>query len=223
MWLTAILTDKPLKIPNVAYASRYKALNYSAMIMRYLFYVVFLFLTISCSFQNDKTNSIEIVKNFYKGLNQSDFEIVSSCIADSFAINEKESNFIVKFSRIEYKDWFQWDSTFNPKYEIVEIEERNDSVFATISKEDRRILFINEEPSLFEAHFEIVDNKLTVLNRIKTQNVNWTEWLNKVDKLNKYIDTYEPDHSGFMNVQNKEYGEKYQNAINLYLEREVQN
>jgi len=90
-------------------------------------------------------------------------------------------------------------------------------------KEDCRIHLLNEKPFVFEAHFEIVDNKLVVLNRIKIRNVDWTVWQNNRENLIKWIDTYEPDYSGFMTVQNKEYGEKYLNAINLYLEREKQN
>jgi len=73
---------------------------------KYLIIVVILFLTISCNLQNEKTDSIEIVQEFYKGLNQSDFELVSNCIADSFAINEIESNFILMYSRSEYQNWF---------------------------------------------------------------------------------------------------------------------
>ena len=122
------------------------------MKMRCLIIFVFLFLTISCKFQNDKTSSIEIVKEFYKGLNQSDFKLISNCIADSFAMNEIEWKINLKYSKNEYHDWFQWDSIFNPKYEIVELEERNDSVFATISKDDYRIHLLHEIPLIYKVH-----------------------------------------------------------------------
>ena len=181
---------------------------------------VFLFLTISCKFQNDRTSSIEIAKEFYKGLNQADFKLISNCIADSFAVNEKEWNLILKYSKNEYQNWFQWDSIFNPKYEIVEIEERNDSVFATISKDDCRIHLLHENPLVYKVHFDIVDNKLIAINTIKYLNADWTVWQNNRKKFIDWIVNSHPDYSDFMNVQNKEFGEKYLKAINLYLERE---
>lgn len=190
--------------------------------MRYLFYVVFLFLTISCSLQNDKTSSIEIVKDFYKGLNQSNYELVENYLGDSLAMNENEWNYYLTFSRAEFKDWFQWDSTFKPKYEIVEIAEKNDTVFATITKIDNRIQLLNQKPITYKVHFDIVDSKLIALNRYKYLQADWTIWQSNREEFIKWIDNFHPDYSGFMNAQNKEYGEKYLKAINLYLEREKQ-
>jgi hypothetical protein len=191
--------------------------------MRYLFYVIFLFFTISCSFQNDKTSSIEIVENFYKGLNQSNYELIANYLGDSLAMNEIESNYYLTFSRSEFKDWFDWDSTFNPKYEISELEVRNDSIFGTISKFCYRIQLLHKKPLVCKTHFEIVDNKLIAINRLKYLNADWNLWISKREKFIEWITNNHPDYSGFMNVQNKEYGEKYLKAINLYLEVEKHN
>ena len=190
--------------------------------MRYLFYIVFLFFTISCSFQSDKTSSIEIVQNFYKGLNQSNYELVANYLGDSLAMNEIEWNYYLTFSRNEFKDWFQWDSTFNPKYEISELEVRNDSIFGTISKLCFRIQFLHEEPLTCKAHFEIVDNKLIAINRLKYLNADWNLWQSNREKFIEWIVSNHPDYSDFMNVQNKEFGERYLKILNLYLEREKQ-
>ena len=190
--------------------------------MRYLFYVVFLFFTISCSFQNDKTSSIEIVENFYKGLNQSNYELIASNLSDSLAMNEIESNYYVTFSRSEFKDWFQWDSTFSPKYEISELEVRNDSIFGTVSKFCSRIQLLHEKPLVCKTHFEIVDNKLIAINRLKYLDADWNFWISKREKFIEWIANNHPDYSDFMNVQNKEFGERYLKVLNLYLEREKQ-
>lgn len=192
------------------------------MITKYLFYVVFLLFTMSCSLHNDKNGSIEIIKNYYDGLNQSNYELVSSCIGDSLAMNETEWNYYLTFSRSEFKDWFQWDSTFKPKYKIVNINEKNDSVFATITKIDSRIQVLNYKPITYKVHFDIVDNKLIALHRYKYLQADWTTWQSNREQFIKWIDHFHPEYSGFMNVQNKEYGEKYLDAINLYLKREEQ-
>lgn len=188
--------------------------------MKYLFYLAFLFLTISCGIQNEKTGSVEIVKNFYKGLNQSNYELIEKYLGDSLAMNENEWNYYLTFSKSEFRDWFQWDSVFNPKYEIVELAEKNDTVFASITKTDQRIQLLNKEPITYQVYFDVVDYKLVAVNRYKYLQADWTLWQTNREEFIKWVDKFHPEYSGFMNVQNKEYGERYLNAIHLYLERE---
>jgi hypothetical protein len=189
----------------------------------YLIIVFFLFLATSCQLSNGNADSTELVKAFYKGLNQSDFKTVSNCIGDTILINEVESNFALAFSKDEYHDWFLWDSTFNPKYEIAELEVRNDSVFATISKNGYRIQLLHETPLVYKVHFDIADNKLVAINRTRYVNADWTLWQSNRDKFMQWVARYYPDCSDFMSVQNKEFGAKYLKVLHLYLEREKQN
>ena len=65
-------------------------------------------------------------------------------------IRETEHDYKETFSKNSYIDWLQWDSLFDPTYEILQIEQENEIVKATISKIDQRILFLHKEPIVSE-------------------------------------------------------------------------
>lgn len=105
---------------------------------------------LSCQVSKEKIDKLEIAKQYYKVLDNSDTSQIVSLINDSIVIRETEHDYKETFSKNSYIDWLQWDSLFDPTYEILQIEQENEIVKATISKIDQRILFLHKEPIVSE-------------------------------------------------------------------------
>src|SRR5690606_25731981 len=93
---------------------------------------------ISCTDQEKGVNKIEIAKQYYRILDQSDQSSLTTIIADSLLTKETEFDYEQTFSLKEFIDWQQWDSVFEPKYEILELEQKDGIVMAKVSKIDKR-------------------------------------------------------------------------------------
>ena len=82
----------------------------------------------------------------YEVLDKSNISGIETLITDSLSTEETEYNYVQTFSKKDYVEWLKWDSVFEPTYKILEIKQKNGTVKAKISKTDKRIIFLHQEP-----------------------------------------------------------------------------
>ena len=137
-------------------------------------------------------------------------------LRDSIVIRESEDDYEENFSEKGYIEWLNWDSVFDPTYKILEIEKENETVKAKISKMDKRIFFLHEEPMVWNEIIRFDNNKIISVERIQYEVFNVAKFLKNRDGLVSWIDENHPELNGFLNAQTKSVGMKYLKAIELY-------
>jgi hypothetical protein len=159
-------------------------------------------------------NDEKLISEFYDGLNNSDFSKIQRVIADTLIV--ADGDWIEKYSKNDYYNWFAWDSVFEPSYLIKNFEKTDSGIFFTVSKQCKRIDFLHGGNLDFNVRATINDNKLSGIYAESYVNMDFAKWGQKRDTLINWVDREQPDLSGFMNIQNSEYAEKYLKVINMY-------
>ncbi len=171
---------------------------------------------ISCENSEKGIDKIEIAKQYYNVLDNSDYSGISAWFSDSLIT--KEGKYVETYSQTEYLEFLKWDSVFDPSYEILEIEQQDGIVKAKISKMDKRIFFLQEEPMLTNQIITFQKDKIT---SIETDYVNFNDrkWERNKNGLLNWIDENHPELNGFIHDQTETGGIKYLKAIELYKNR----
>ncbi|WP_162623339.1 hypothetical protein [Confluentibacter sediminis] len=92
----------------------------------------------SCKTSTNNIDKLDIAKQYYKALDNSDDSAMTTLVSDSITIKESETDYQEHFSQKGYLEWLKWDSVFDPTYELLEIVQENDIVKAKVSKTDKR-------------------------------------------------------------------------------------
>ncbi|MEL0650216.1 hypothetical protein V6246_02215 [Algibacter sp. TI.3.09] len=171
----------------------------------------------SCKNSEKQIDKVEISKQYFKALSDSDYSKISNCVTDSIATIEGE--YKITYSKKDYLELLKWDAVFNPNYKILEIEEAGGMVIAKISKIDKRIAFLQEVP--FITHQTIKFQKEKIIN-IETEYLDFREatWERNKNTLISWIDKNHPELNGFIHDQTESGGIKFLKAIALYKNRE---
>lgn len=177
---------------------------------------------ISCkTSENEKfkeTSKLDIAKRYYKALDDSHSADMLTCVGDSILIRENPDDYEEHFSRKEYTQWLEWEAVFQPSYKILEIEEENDFVKAKISKIDKRLSFLTEEPIVWNEILRFRNQKIIKVERVEYEVFNVSKFVRNRDTLVKWIDKNHPELSGFLYPQTKSTAIKYLKAIERYTE-----
>lgn len=170
----------------------------------------------SCENSEKEFDKLEIAKQYYKALDKSESAVMKVLLPDSLLTKEIDYDYEQTFSKNEYiEEWLKWDSIFNPTYKIIEIEQENEVVKAKISKVDKRIILLHEEPTVWN---EIIRFNCGRISSIERKNVIFNDkiWERNRTKLLSWIDENHPELNGFLNGQTESVGMKYLKAIELY-------
>ena len=178
--------------------------------------VILLLLTIgflSCKNSEKKIDRVEIAKQYFKTLDNSDYSKISDWFADSLTTIEGE--YKQAYSKSDYLEFLKWDSVFDPNYEILEIGQNNGIVKAKISKLDKRISFLHEEPFITNQIIKFENDKVI---SVETEYVDFNEatWERNKNVLLSWIDENHPELNGFIYDQTESGGIKFLKAIELY-------
>ncbi|MEP3209726.1 MAG: hypothetical protein ABJN95_11075 [Maribacter sp.] len=166
--------------------------------------------------KNKEISKLEIAKQYYKALDNSDGTILKDLLTDSLLTKETDYDYEQTFLRDKYiEEWLRWDSVFNPKYKTLEIKQENEIVKAKISKYDKRINFLHKEPTVWKAVIRFDNGKISSIERT---NVVFNEkiWVENRTKLLSWIDENHPELNGFINDQTKSGGIMFLKAMELY-------
>ncbi|MGY3795729.1 hypothetical protein [Aquimarina sp. 433] len=183
-------------------------------------FLLFITVCVSCkTSENEKNktfNKLEIGTQYYKALDQSDSTKMTSLVGDSIVIRENKDNYEERFSRQGYKTWLAWESVFDPTYNILQIREEKDIVIAKVSKTDKRIFFLTQEPVVWVETLQFDQNRIVKVNRMEYEVFNIDKFVKNRDSLVQWIDKNHKELSGFLYPQTKSTGIKYLKAIELY-------
>ena len=168
---------------------------------------------ISCKNAEKEIDKFEITKQYFQVLNNSDYSKMSSWFADSLVT--KEGGYEQAYSQNEYLEFLKWDSVFDPNYEILTMEQEGELVKAKISKHDKRILFLLEEPFITNQIIRFQNDKII---SIETDYVNFDHlvWERNKNELLNWIDKNHPELNGFIYDQTEAGGLNFLKAIELY-------
>ncbi len=163
-----------------------------------------------------ETNKLEIAKQYYKALDNSDVSKMPTLLGDSLVVRENADNYEERFSQSGYNVWLEWDSVFKPTYKILEIKEENEVVKVKISKIDKRIFFLTKEPMVWYEIIRFDNNKIVKVERIEYEVFNVETFIKNREELVSWVDENHSELSGFLYPQTKSVGIKYLKAIELY-------
>ena len=138
---------------------------------------------------------------------------MSDWFLDSLTTIEEE--YKQTYSKSDYLKFLKWDSIFEPDYEILEITQKDGVVYAKISKMDKRISFLHEEPFITNQTIEFKSDKIS---SIETRYVEFNDatWERNKNGLLNWIDENHPELNGFIEDQTESGGKKFLTAIVLY-------
>jgi hypothetical protein len=174
---------------------------------------------ISCKNAAKEIDTLEIAKQYYKTLDNADDSEIATLLTDSILIKETEYDYEQTFSLKEYVEWCKWDSVFEPTYQILQIKQEGDIVKAKISKIDKRILFLHEEPIITNEVIRFDHDKISSVEKIKYIVFNDTTFVKNREALLGWMDENYPDLNTFIHDQTEAGGLKYLKAIALYKNR----
>lgn len=174
---------------------------------------------ISCKRSEKEIDKLEIAKKYYKVLDNSDDSEIAALLTDSLLTKETESGYEQTFSLKEYVEWLKWDSTFDPTYEILQIEQEDEIVKARVSKIDKRILFLHEKPIVTNQIIRFDNDKIIGIETTEYVLFNDSIFVKNRNGLLSWVDENHPDLNGFINDQTKAGAIKYLKAIELYQNR----
>lgn len=177
--------------------------------------LLFLLFTILISCNSKKESSeIDLIKAYYLALNESQLSRVSDLFYDS--IRMRENNYLYTASKDSFYLKLQWDSIFQPNYELLEIKEVDKGVEVKVSKTDPRILFLNEEPNINKELFTFKQGKIYSSEILEYIVFNWDLWDENRSKLVNWIQKNHPELEGFLHDQTKQGAINYLKVIKLY-------
>ena len=171
---------------------------------------------ISCKNSAKEIDKLEIAKQYYKVLENSDDSGIAALLNDSLLT--KESDYEQTFSVAEYTAWLKWDAVFEPTYETLQIVQENGVVKAKISKIDKRISFLHEAPIVTDQVIRFDGNKISSVETMAYVNFNDTIFVKNRSKLLSWIEKNHPELEEFIYDQTKEGGLRYLKALELYKE-----
>lgn len=187
----------------------------------YKFFILIIISTscCSCKHSESKTKSLDLANQYYNLLNGSSEINPDLLLSDSVFIVEKEDNYTDAFSKKSYIEWLQWDAVFDPNYKIFEIEQVGNMVKSKLSKIDKRLLFLHEEPMVWQEIIRFENNKIVKVERVKYEVFDVGKFLKKRSEFLSWMAKYYPEYKNFIYDQTENGGLKYLKAIDLYENR----
>ena len=171
----------------------------------------------SCKLSNKEISKVELARQYFNTLDNSDYSGMSNWFGDS--LTTIEGDYKQTYSKDEYFVFLKWDAVFDPNYKILEIVEEDGTVKAKISKIDKRIAFLHEEPFITNQILKFRDNKIVSIE-IEYVDFKVAVWEKNKNELLNWIDKNHPELNGFINDQTEEGGKKFLESIELYKNKE---
>lgn len=172
---------------------------------------------ISCNSKKSTDSKDQIIKDYYSGCNSGNFNMISECISDSIMTTEME--YILTRNRNELYKQFQWDSVFQPKYNLIDLENDSNSYVATISKICKRIDFLQDTVITFTVKIDFKDDKIIKMQLTDYVLLDFIKWQQRTETLISWINQNYPELSGFNNDLTKSGAQKFLKAVDLYRDK----
>jgi len=177
--------------------------------------VLFLFLIVvlnSCV--NQQSNHKNKVKKYYHAFDSGNFYEIKNVIHNNITI--VSGDFKTPYNHDSFYEFYKWDSIFRPSYELLEIEEKNNDIIATITQNNIRNKFLQNNPLKLKVKVSFTSGKISKLEELEYINVNWDTWAQRRDSLVNWIQFNHSKLDGFVNDMTMTGALNYLKAMELY-------
>ena len=124
------------------------------------------------------------------------------------------------YSKEGFHEHFKWDSVFNPSYQLVKIEPKEDQYVTEISVSSSRFKFLNNDPLISKQRFYFKSGQINRIENVGFIGTDWQQWTAQKEALIGWIAIHHPELDGFINDLTMQGGIDYLQAIKLYHNRE---
>lgn len=169
---------------------------------------------ISCGQKHRGIDKVKLAGNYYGALNASDYHQVTGLFLDSIRFNEMDHT--RTYAKEDYRALFQWDSVFRPKYTILDVKEVDGDLHLRVSKEGRRIRFLQHRPFITKEVMKFKNGAIYSVDIVDYVDFNDSLWVRNRENLVSWIRENHPELDGFINDQTKTGALKFQKAMALY-------
>lgn len=181
--------------------------------MKKSFLIIFIACIImGCS--NKKLTHKETVIQYYKARNTVDFSKIKPLVNDSVTIIS--GDYVMPYNKDGFYEVFKWDSVFKPSYKIVDLQEKNNHVTASVTINSVRNTFLNNSDMTCQYKIAFKANKITKIEEVDCKNVDWQVWIKERDSLVNWTKKNHPKLDGFINDMTMKGALNYLKAIELY-------
>ncbi|WP_149277553.1 hypothetical protein [Pareuzebyella sediminis] len=170
-------------------------------------------------FQLEKSELEEQVMAYYNGFKNSDYRQIRKQVSDSLTITE--GDYTMTFNPELFQEHFKWDSIFQPVYEVVELENKDEQVVATVAVKSLRFEFLKNNPLTCRHQFHFKAGKIAKIENLECPDANWELWQIERDALVNWVKINHPELDGFINDLSRQGALDYVKAIDLYQKRQV--
>ena len=179
------------------------------------------FLLLCCLFTScDRSNKLVndpklLVQHYYEALNAGNLKKAQTFLCDSIVKIEGVEK--IAYAKEDFTHYLEWDLSFNPKYSFSNIKSATDEgVTLIVTKQCKRILFLNEAPTKYQERWKLKEGKLAGFEIQNYISFNDTLWGENVTALTSFIDKNHPEMKNFIYNQTKQGAQDYLKAITLY-------
>ena len=172
-------------------------------------------LVIGCN--PNKLSHVETATKYFNARNSSEFVQIQELIADSLTI--VEGDYIMPYSKDEYYEVFKWDSTFQTRYEVVELQETNDQVIASITLSSIKHKFLKNDRMTCTFKLSFEEAKISKIESLDCKGADWEIWEKQVNILVEWVAINHPELDGFIYDMTLNGAQNYVKAIQLHESR----
>lgn len=178
-------------------------------------HMLFLFLAVVLTACRDqKLSHQELVTAYYNTLDASNYNQLRTYLSDS--VTTIAGDYTTRFDHTSYYEQFQWDSIFKSSYNIIDVQEQDKAVIATIAQNNLRNAFLKNNPLVYTVKISFVSGKISKIEDLKSIGTNWMVWTKERDALVRWIEKNHPELDGFVNDMTMKGSMNYLKAIELY-------
>ena len=179
--------------------------------------IFILILNATCT--EKKITKSEQITKYYQGYKEADYKQIKEVISDSLTIIE--GDYTVTHTPESFYKQFKWDSVFRPVYKLVNIENKDEDMVATISVSSLRFEFLKNNPLISKNKFHFKSGKINTIETIDFIDVNWELWQKERDSLVNWIKINNVELDGFIHDLSMKGAIDYLNAIELYKKDQI--
>jgi len=166
---------------------------------------------------DQKFSHQKTVKEYYNARDKGNFKKLKTVVSDSIAMIS--GDYVTTYTRESFYEQFKWDSVFKPSYEIIELDEQNNQVIATVAQDNLRNEFLKNNPLVYRVKISFNSGKISKLEDFDYIRTDWNVWQNERDSLVSWVKKHHPELDGFVNDMTMKGAMDYVNVIDLYKNR----
>ncbi len=181
--------------------------------MKNTFHILFLlYFLVGCNDQ--KLTYQETVTQYYNARDAANYNEIKTYINDSITI--VSGDYIMPYNHDSFYENFKWDSIFKPSYKIIDLEEKNNQIIASVSQRCIRNDFLKNNPLTCSYKISFISRKISKIEELKCKDVDWITWAKERDSLVSWINKNHPELEGFIHDMTMSGAMNYLKAIELY-------